>query len=705
MLMSSRDNERGAVLVVVAVALPVFFLLTALIIDAGNWFTHERQLRNRADAAVQAAGLEFSRQWARCTEGTLLQKAAAGTAIVTAAKSYAGVNFNAEITEVLPTDIVINGGNEAICVPTHATSTEVKVTEQEVDSLFGSLGLPLGNTSETARIELLQAASETDFVPLAVEDQRIVKAQARFFNGCTGNSLGAPVDLTPLSTQTVPGMTLWGSLVQITLPNAGPASFASQCPAFFDYEPVTVEVRLASRDEVNLNMTCAALVAAPFADCFQNVTQMRTFACQTNVLPVCAGVDDDGAGETGDRPLVFDVTLGGESCSPDPYYARLTPGASQCSFGASVLMDWSDRPGEASGFQADLVVDGRSYPLSGPGNELGTWVASGVDLDDLGPAQVRIDWSWYSEQPGPGWPCNPANPCEQDGSIIVHRTNLADDPVDDASPTDIVRLARFSTTPTVDPLSALHSVHASGGGVNIYFTVGLRSERAPGQLAGLRTQFAGPALSRRGLVCDPDYAGGQTETMIVEGCKPPYSANAFASGFWWDGMACPSPATWFSTPYGNTPWRCLRTEAQSDSSAQQLADGIAARTGNGSGQCDVPNAYAQYFVDKTAEIAMNDRRLMPVFVVPFGSFKGPADNAVPILEIAYFYVTDWGAPHNNGDPCADRSQTREPPVGRVDGYLVSVIVPNTGPTEPAPLVCDQPRLRPCRAVLSPTDLP
>jgi hypothetical protein len=688
------EEERASVLVTVALVMPVLLLFLALIIDAGNWFTHERQLRNRAVAAAQAAGVEYGRQWAKCTTGTIVQKALAQLAILKAARSYAGSDFNSEITDVPLGNILVNAGNTNICLlPPLVTSANVKVTEQGVDSLFASFGLPLGGQSEEARVELLRAASETGFVPLAIEDQRIVKAQARFFNGCTGDSLGSPVALTPLADQTVPGMTLWGSSVNITLPDAGPGSFASGCPANFDYEPVTVEVRLASREDVDLNASCAALVAAQFADCFQNVTQVRAFACKDNV-PICGTADDDGAGAIGDRPLVFDVTLGGGTCTPDAYYTRLVPGTSACTFDATVLMDWSDRPGEASGFQADLVVDGTHYPLGPPGNELREWRASGVELDSLGPASVSIEWSWYSEQPGPGWPCNPANPCEQDGTIVVHRTNLADDPVEDESQSDIVQLARVSTAPNVDPVSALHSVHASGSGVDLYFTVGLRSELAPAQPALLRTRFPGG----RGLVCDPDYAGAQTEAMVVNGCKPPYAPNLFDAGFWWSGGACPSPATWFAAPYANTPWRCLRTEAQPSSSAEQLADGLATRTGNGSGVCDKPSRYDDYFGSKTADIDLTDRRFLPVFVVPFGSLKGPPDNAVPVLEIAYFYVTDWGAPHNDGDPCADRSTTNEPPPGRVAGFFTSIVVPNTGPAEPSQ-PCDPASLRPCRAVL------
>ena len=53
-------GEQGSVLVVMAVALPVLLLFVALIIDAGNWFTHKSQLRNRA----AASRIAISSAWA-----------------------------------------------------------------------------------------------------------------------------------------------------------------------------------------------------------------------------------------------------------------------------------------------------------------------------------------------------------------------------------------------------------------------------------------------------------------------------------------------------------------------------------------------------------------------------------------------------------------------------------------------------------------
>ena len=60
-----RDN-RGGVLVLGAVMIPLFLLLTALIVDVGDWYVHKRQLQNRADAAALAAGVQYQANFPAC---------------------------------------------------------------------------------------------------------------------------------------------------------------------------------------------------------------------------------------------------------------------------------------------------------------------------------------------------------------------------------------------------------------------------------------------------------------------------------------------------------------------------------------------------------------------------------------------------------------------------------------------------------------
>ena len=57
--------------------IPVFLLLAALVVDAGNWYTHKRSLQNRADAGALAAGLEYikNNNLRNCVDGARQERA------------------------------------------------------------------------------------------------------------------------------------------------------------------------------------------------------------------------------------------------------------------------------------------------------------------------------------------------------------------------------------------------------------------------------------------------------------------------------------------------------------------------------------------------------------------------------------------------------------------------------------------------------
>lgn len=118
-------NERGGVLVIAAVLFPVALLLVAFVADVGNWYTHKRQLQNRADAGALAAGVEYAKNWKACIQNAdLALKATTARRIADAARQYAGNPegadyaggstpklFNADITSQNRLDVLVNSGN------------------------------------------------------------------------------------------------------------------------------------------------------------------------------------------------------------------------------------------------------------------------------------------------------------------------------------------------------------------------------------------------------------------------------------------------------------------------------------------------------------------------------------------------------------------------------------------------------------------
>ena len=49
-------EERGVMIVLVAIILPLLLLTAAAVWDVGNWWTHRRHLQTKADAAALAGG-------------------------------------------------------------------------------------------------------------------------------------------------------------------------------------------------------------------------------------------------------------------------------------------------------------------------------------------------------------------------------------------------------------------------------------------------------------------------------------------------------------------------------------------------------------------------------------------------------------------------------------------------------------------------
>ena len=61
-------EQRGSVIVFVAVAMQVMLLMMAFAIEVGNWYVHQHQIQNRADNAAFAAALAYGYSFPACTE-------------------------------------------------------------------------------------------------------------------------------------------------------------------------------------------------------------------------------------------------------------------------------------------------------------------------------------------------------------------------------------------------------------------------------------------------------------------------------------------------------------------------------------------------------------------------------------------------------------------------------------------------------------
>jgi hypothetical protein len=229
-------DERGAVMVLVAVTLPVIFLFVAFGTEIGHWYDYSRNLQNRADAAALAAGDAYG---AICFGSPT---AAQTDVIGQTAQQYAGPPVNTpdgnlpygytlpaafqpyqnqtNLSKGAPANYHVllnspaywtNGGTNtnwsmesaaeknidpappsslAVCGSTDENSNtgpmvDVRVTQSNLALFFPFFGFT-PTISAHARVSLQGVGAENNIIPLAVRDpaeERCV--EANFFNGST----------------------------------------------------------------------------------------------------------------------------------------------------------------------------------------------------------------------------------------------------------------------------------------------------------------------------------------------------------------------------------------------------------------------------------------------------------------------------------------------------------------------------------------
>jgi hypothetical protein len=773
-------DERGQVIVLGAVMIPVLLLIAALVIDVGNWYTHKRQLQNRADAAAFAAAVEYGKNWKACVQtADPALKASTAQEIADMARRYAGdpdaTDYagdtlptdpleNTQIANQAHVDVAINstsyddntdysddydgvaGTNIGDPCYKHTTGdsisapgywTDVKVKERDLPSLFGGVGLPLSRNGARARVDIRPAVSGTRFLPLAVPNNVITKVQIRYYNECTGALIsGSTYDLKPLPTTptnyqaayaTSGGGQLWG-LPNQTKPDEGDPnrSFGLALPGYDsscgDYLAVGEEVRVASQDDVNMNLTCAQLNALRYADCFHRLSQIRIY--------------NDG-NPTAQPRLTNVVLSGGCGGIADAYFSVLPTAVTSCTYDVSASVNWGTRDDGNLNVPANFSVKANGVSLTPPsGSPSGVWSSSGgaLTLSTAGANTISIALSWTDENGSHHWPtagdqCKNGNnnPCKYSGTEQAHQAFVGTKATSGA----VGLVTNSGNTFIGNPPKPSPPFDNSAGNttVQIYPTVGTVSVLKTGVFTTLRLD---DPQANQTLQCDPDYAQGQEFSTFRFGCKPWYGANTW-SGDWWTGTPkqCPDPGDWFSngTPLlgknssGNY-WQCVLTAP--GMSTGQIGDDIAVATDNcddiknnscNDFDCNYDGNYDGTPTDSTGWLQDGGDsrypRVVNLFIVPYQSAKGltGAGDTIPILGFASFFVTNWtGANSNQSDPCPDTTWDNDgnsgtpqinlpaPPKGAIQGFFVETVDYEPGPVDPL-ATCVEGQLTPCRAVL------
>jgi hypothetical protein len=672
-------------------------------IDGGNWFTHRRQLQNRADAGALAAGVEYAKSWRDCLKGD----ATVAQQISDKARQYAGdptftaaTLHNTEVADQSKLLVNINktgfdatsgsdGGGSCYMHPAGTDSlspsggvwTDVKVNESDVPLFFSGFGISPPRIQAQARVQLNPVLSENGQSPLALPVPKLSAVQMRLYAICGGTAAQlASYDLQPLgaSHQTLADMTLWGrpnasgdnQPVTVSLPDA------STCGS--SYIRIGTEVRITGRSGIDINGIACPSTSQQFVGCWTDANgrwgpEIRDWA---------------GAAVAG-TPTFRNVSITSSACSPDPYFTT----ASSCGADIAVGINWPAGCTDTnpSHYNVSVTGAGATVALTPPagGGINGTWTtgSGAFPLATAGGNDFKVNWN-----------SNPAGGCggrSTGQGVTLHSAFLA-------NPTNsgIVELVRLTTTANVDPSAGpvldLDSVQG-GGTAQVFLTAGFQTAFSIGPLLKLRLD---QSQGNGSINCNNGNQGiKDTYDAFVKGCVPFYGVNNFQIGTWWDGTQCPSPNS-FPPNTRTGPWRCA--PGAPGLSGPQIADGIAMRVGactfdttTYNGGCKtqlgcVPNNYSP---GQTPD--SKDPRLIMIFLVPYGSFNGQSGGSysVPVLDFGTFYVTSWAGQAASKDKDLCPGAIPQNGTGEIDGHFVDLIDVNDPPDPTAQ--CDASQLRPC----------
>lgn len=380
-------DESGAILLLMAIALPVIVLLLAMSMDFGNWYVHKRQFENRVKAGALAAGVAYGTEFAKCASAST--RPAAEAAIVSAAKQYAGAPNTTGAFNTAPGDatdqlsIAVNGGNNDPCFnhaadgafpsPNGGYWTDVAAVAAEVPSFFSGFGVPKPKITASARVALM--VPDSGMRPLVLANPAAATCVTALWNSggangsvplnlSAGNWTGtAPAfpgagtsDMTfSIRVGCPPNSRTYTNMAYVTrLPSgSGPALQAltivpttpgtcANNPYFIPQDSSPCQMTLTATFGASVNL--ARVRVGPAGNGFQNMSGAGT----TWTLPFTIN-PEDGQGSNGTQPILIQA----QTAASDPFTDKGN---------ASVQAGTSTNQGPI----ADVTVASHAPPNAGP---------------------------------------------------------------------------------------------------------------------------------------------------------------------------------------------------------------------------------------------------------------------------------------------------------------------------------------------------
>jgi hypothetical protein len=652
-LLSALRREDGSALMLVAIGLPVLLVVFAIVVDVGNWYVHRRALQNQVDAAVLAG----SQLWGSCFKTAPTNPA--WLPMQQEAETYDGQSgfahdYNPQVGGSLkgPLGVAFNSTTFPLSQPPNVGPDDTpsdpctpvtladgrqhyvfdaKATEQNVPLVIGgsSLGLTGPSIHATARTELRQVESLSGLLPIGVQDPSPEYMYAQFVDENAGTALTGWLPLCKGGSPGCPAGS--GSGQQLwTTPATTPVQIAS----------ANVGVRLKyvwAGSDSNPSCGSTALV-----DCFD--------AGSPNGLVHIRGWSTSAA-----APDVHNAWLEPGTCAPDAYFA-----SAPCSGGITAEVDLGTAPTASSKVWATVDGANQKYQLAlqSTSGTVGTWtLAQGLPFTGPGPHTVALFWNCPTSNQG----------CPLG---VVQRAFVADPTR--SGPIAGVHVWSSAVTGGADSFAQGTTQNLGVAVDNPCFETEVSDPSCPLVYLRVATQVTGS--QSQSLDCDPNFSTLRQE--IEYGCSPGYTLFPKTAG----ETSCPTQTALWNSPNPPNDWECVAV--QTGQLTGQVSQGLAARIGTDPATC--ANNWPDY--------PANDKRQVPLFLVPFTAFGGSGGNETyPVIGFGAFYITGY---HN--DPCPNA--TPNVPQGTVAGYFITYI-PDGGSAKPSTKPCDPLALAPCVPVL------
>jgi hypothetical protein len=639
-------SERGAVLVMVVLWIPVLAVMLTFVVDVGNWFEHKRHLQMQADAAALAGAQEFG----TCPDDGPIE-AAAG--------AYAGDVHNAQIGGTPPERVfrLINSktfhnqpddpDDTVEAGPCEAGMLDVKLTEVDLPWFLPPVGFlekavpsKVSFINAQARVSINQLDATAGSLPVGVPDTNPKSARATFINEATGAVLGST---SLVKTGTSNGLAVW------------------------DNADAPLPVTLASGDVsvgvvIALGGTGSTACGQPLVKCYDAGAATLPSGLPSRGIVHLRGWSAAGDGAQPNPPIVRWAELVSGTCA-DPYF---TSPETSCTVGVRARVDFSTVGGvdqtTAVGAKLTARAGGQAYPLTYDA-AAGVW-ASQLTIPvsaAAGPVPVTLDWEeTIGTLNGETCKTGGGNKCEGTFGVIqrvfgageqrsgpIMEARISENGLDGANSLERCSAAQTSCTHDLVVRIGVKGNLANASSVNDP-VVEMRV------IGGSQNQS---------LDCDPATATLKAE--LATGCAPTYARNT--------GTACPGSATTlWATPQ---PWTCVAI--QTGGAVNHVPAGMNLRIlgDEQAAVCTAPNNWAQF-----PNLPRDDPRIIEVFLTPFGSFSGSGSTTVPVTDFATFYVTGWTAQGQGfANPCQGNGDDPVPngDAGYIVGHFIKYIQ-NTG---------------------------